>query len=66
MGVQKGKRSKARTHKKRSAWSAMSTVQTTACPNCHKPMLPHHVCPSCGFYDGREVGSKKEAAGADN
>ena len=25
------------------------------CPQCHSPKLPHHVCPTCGSYDGREV-----------
>ena len=25
------------------------------CPQCHSPKLPHHVCPTCGFYAGREV-----------
>ena len=25
------------------------------CPQCHKPRRPHRVCPSCGFYAGREV-----------
>jgi len=25
------------------------------CPRCHAPKLPHHVCPACGFYNGRKV-----------
>ena len=25
------------------------------CPQCHSPKLPHHVCPTCGTYAGREV-----------
>ncbi len=25
------------------------------CPQCHNPKLPHHVCPTCGSYAGREV-----------
>jgi large subunit ribosomal protein L32 len=25
------------------------------CPQCHSPRLSHHVCPTCGSYDGREV-----------
>ena len=25
------------------------------CPNCHEPMLPHRVCPSCGYHKGKEV-----------
>jgi large subunit ribosomal protein L32 len=25
------------------------------CPQCHSLKLPHHVCPTCGTYAGREV-----------
>jgi large subunit ribosomal protein L32 len=25
------------------------------CPNCGELKRPHHVCGSCGQYDGREV-----------
>jgi len=25
------------------------------CPQCHNMKLSHHVCPSCGYYHGREV-----------
>ncbi len=24
-------------------------------PQCHEPVLPHHVCPHCGAYKGKEV-----------
>ena len=25
------------------------------CNQCGEPILPHRVCPSCGYYQGREV-----------
>ena len=25
------------------------------CPQCHKPKLPHRVCPHCGTYKGRDI-----------
>ena len=31
------------------------------CPNCEALIKPHHVCPECGMYDGKEVVSVKEA-----
>jgi large subunit ribosomal protein L32 len=26
-----------------------------SCPNCGEAVLPHHVCPACGHYKGKEV-----------
>lgn len=26
-----------------------------ACPQCHEPMMPHRVCPTCGHYKGEQV-----------
>lgn len=45
----KSKRDKRRTHKKTSG------PNTVECPQCGEAKLPHHVCPSCGSYKGREV-----------
>ena len=25
------------------------------CQNCRELKLPHHVCPNCGMYNGRQV-----------
>ncbi|KJS18948.1 MAG: 50S ribosomal protein L32 [Peptococcaceae bacterium BICA1-8] len=55
MGVQKNKRSKARTRKKRSIWAKLDSPNRMECPQCHKPKLPHRVCPECGYYKNREV-----------
>ncbi len=30
-----------------------------ACPNCKALKLPHRVCPTCGFYKGKETIKKK-------
>jgi large subunit ribosomal protein L32 len=30
-------------------------VQIQYCSRCEQPVLPHRVCPNCGFYQGREV-----------
>lgn len=27
----------------------------TACNTCGQPHVVHHVCPSCGYYRGRQV-----------
>ncbi len=31
-----------------------------ACPQCHSPKMPHHACPTCGTYNGRDVIKIKE------
>jgi len=36
----------------------MQTV--VECPHCHEPKLPHHVCPHCGRYKGKEIIEIKE------
>jgi large subunit ribosomal protein L32 len=30
-------------------------AEVADCPNCAAPHRSHHVCPSCGFYNGRQV-----------
>jgi len=30
------------------------------CPQCKKLILPHHICPYCGFFKGKEVLPPKE------
>ncbi|MCB2179761.1 50S ribosomal protein L32 [bacterium] len=47
--ISKGRRDRRRTH------DALKARKLVACPNCGEMRLPHHVCPSCGFYKGREV-----------
>jgi len=34
------------------------------CSNCGEQKLPHHVCPACGHYDGREISRKKTKTAA--
>jgi large subunit ribosomal protein L32 len=50
----KRKYAKARQGKRRSHLSSSSPTMID-CPQCHSPKLSHHVCPTCGSYNGREV-----------
>lgn len=52
--AQKRRRSKARSANRRAHWK-LTYPTLVECPKCHAPMRPHHVCPSCGHYAGREV-----------
>ncbi|HOC23390.1 MAG TPA: 50S ribosomal protein L32 [Anaerolineaceae bacterium] len=40
---------------RRRAHDALKARNSVNCPNCGEPRLPHHVCPNCGYYQGREV-----------
>ena len=54
MAVPKKKVSKSRRGQRRShdAFRATALVE---CSNCGEMKLPHHICPACGHYKGREV-----------
>jgi large subunit ribosomal protein L32 len=50
----KRKYAKARQGKRRSH-QAVKPPAIEYCPQCHSPKLPHHACPVCGSYSGREA-----------
>lgn len=56
MALPKRRHSNTRTRKRRTHWK-ISAPNVVECgnPNCRKPVLPHHVCPFCGYYNGRQV-----------
>ena len=54
MAVPKKKTSKSRRNMRRSH-HALTTSAYAECSNCGELKRPHHVCGSCGHYDGREV-----------
>jgi large subunit ribosomal protein L32 len=47
--ISKGRRDRRRTH------HSLSPKHLIECTNCGDKHLPHHVCPHCGHYAGREV-----------
>ncbi|MFQ6020033.1 MAG: 50S ribosomal protein L32 [Dehalococcoidia bacterium] len=59
----KKKTSKSRQRRRRTHLSAPDVALTT-CPQCRSPRLPHHACPTCGTYRGREVIAVGEKRGA--
>lgn len=49
---------KRRTHtskRERAAHFALRATSLAPCSHCRKLILPHRVCPHCGWYKGREV-----------
>jgi large subunit ribosomal protein L32 len=45
----KTRRDKRRTH------DSLKKINAVECPKCHEFHLPHRICPSCGYYNGKEV-----------
>jgi large subunit ribosomal protein L32 len=57
MAVPKRKTSTSRRNMRRSH-DALANPPMSQCPNCGEIMRPHHACPHCGYYKGREVTEK--------
>ncbi len=55
MAVPKRKTSKARRDKRRSNVWKLAAPAFSKCTQCGELKLPHRVCPSCGYYKGKEV-----------
>ncbi|MBP5289442.1 MAG: 50S ribosomal protein L32 [Clostridia bacterium] len=55
MAVPKRKTSKARRDSRRSSVEKLTAPVLEKCPNCGEYMRHNHVCPACGYKDGKEV-----------
>jgi large subunit ribosomal protein L32 len=54
MAVPKKKTSKSRRGHRRSH-DSLSIPAYSECSQCHEIKRPHHICPHCGYYKGKEV-----------
>jgi large subunit ribosomal protein L32 len=61
VGVPKRRVSHARQGERR-AHLALSVPELVACEHCPEKKLPHHVCPNCGWYQGRQAVELKQTA----
>lgn len=57
MAVQQNRVTRSRRNMRR-AHDALVAANPNECSSCGELRRPHHVCPSCGHYDGREVVAK--------
>ena len=62
MGVPKRKPSRSRQRMRRAYNSVLKLPQLTPCAQCAAPHITHRVCPSCGYYNGRQVVTVKAGA----
>ncbi|MFR6065724.1 MAG: 50S ribosomal protein L32 [Eubacterium sp.] len=61
MAVPKRRTSTARKNKRRSSVWKMDAPTLVKCSNCGAYTVPHKVCSSCGYYNGKQVVSTEEA-----
>lgn len=54
MAVPQNRVTRSRRNMRRSH-DALVAGNPNECSNCGELKRPHHVCPSCGHYDNREV-----------
>ncbi|MFZ1685007.1 MAG: 50S ribosomal protein L32 [Candidatus Zixiibacteriota bacterium] len=59
MPLPKRRHSRTRGRKRRTGWK-LDVPNVIECSHCHQSRLPHHICPHCGFYDGKQVITVKE------
>jgi large subunit ribosomal protein L32 len=53
MAVPKRRLSSSKRNMRRANHDKVVAPNIVPCTNCSAPMVPHRVCPSCGFYKGK-------------
>ena len=61
MAVPKRRTSPSKRRMRRAANDKIVVPNLSPCPKCSEPMVPHRVCPSCGYYKGRKIKDVGEA-----
>jgi large subunit ribosomal protein L32 len=63
MANPKRKFSKARTRQRRTKYyNSLEKPQVMECQSCGNVKQLHRACPSCGYYRGRQVIERTQAA----
>ena len=55
MAVPKKKTSKAKTRSRRASSWQLDAPARSLCDHCGTAKLPHRVCATCGWYNGRQA-----------
>ena len=40
---------------RRAHYNKLKTPTLVACKNCGEYIMPHRVCPYCGYYKGKQI-----------
>jgi len=54
MAVPKRRPSKSRNRTRKSINMRLSVPSLGECATCGNKVVPHRVCPKCGFYKGKQ------------
>jgi large subunit ribosomal protein L32 len=54
MALPKRRKSHARVRTRQQQWRAKKPT-TATCPQCSATILPHRLCVTCGYYNGRQI-----------
>ena len=65
MAVQQNRVTRSRRNMRRSH-DSLGAANPNECPSCGELKRPHHVCPSCGTYNGRDVVAMAEEIDLDD
>lgn len=63
MAVPKRKTTRSKSKMRRAQHDKVVAPNLSPCPNCSEFMVPHRVCPSCGYYKGVAVTPAPKALG---
>jgi large subunit ribosomal protein L32 len=55
MALPKRRQSRARGRQRRAVNMRLAVPTLVECSNCGARVMPHRVCPKCGFYRGKQV-----------
>ena len=55
MAVPKHKTSKASAASRKAANMRLASPTLSVCGTCGNMVVPHRVCPKCGFYRGKQI-----------
>jgi len=62
MSLPKRRISRARGRQRRAANMRLVVPTLVECGNCGNRVMPHRVCPKCGYYRGKQVLKPEEMA----
>ena len=54
MAVPKRRNTSSKRNTRRANHDKVAAPNIVPCTNCSAPMVSHRVCPSCGFYKGKQ------------